>query len=460
MSLPQRLTDILVAPAIRLNRGEGLAEGLRYLREFDPSVFLVSGGDAEDVRWLHDTLEEQANHPILFAADLERGAGQQFEGMTPLPDAWALGLLGPEAAYDAGFRTGCEAAKTGVRWVLGPVLDLHPQGPGIINSPIIAHRAFGSEPMRVIETAGAWMKGLQDGGCFACAKHFPGHGATSRDSNTEVAIAEAMAAPHLQPFQDLLPNLPSIMVGHLEYPELDPESRPSSRSPKVLDLLRRDWEYPGVVTTDRLRMTGYGDGPVELLAVESLAAGVDVLLDPPEPVLMAMSLNDAVERGDLDDEVVRRSAKRVAKLIADAKEAPEVRPKPLMLGSGARRLLRPLAGGSPGRNYPRPGLALALAATHDSVKFLKEWGVPVLSTANPVPSPLPEAILILWGASEGMGMPSLPGAWAEAIHRQHPTLYVAGSPDAAEAAPASARGFYLPGLSPALLALLFAEGED
>ncbi|MBL7008455.1 MAG: hypothetical protein ISR76_05615, partial [Planctomycetes bacterium] len=102
-------TDWLVAPALRLDKGEGLAEALRCLREFDPRVFLVFGGDAEDVAWLHETLEEQAEHPILFAADLERGAGQQFEGLTPLPDAWALGQLGPEACYDSGHRTAAEA---------------------------------------------------------------------------------------------------------------------------------------------------------------------------------------------------------------------------------------------------------------------------------------------------------------------------------------------------------------
>ena len=164
-------TDWLVAPALRLDQGEGLAEALRCLREFDPRFFLIFGGDAEDVAWLHETLEEEAGHPIVFAGDLERGAGQQYEGLTPLPDAWALGQLGPEACYDAGHRTATEAAQAHVRWIFGPVLDLHRLAPETICSPIIANRAFGEEAMRIIECAGSWIKGVHDGGGFACGKH-------------------------------------------------------------------------------------------------------------------------------------------------------------------------------------------------------------------------------------------------------------------------------------------------
>lgn len=460
MAVSKRLTDSLVAPAIRLNRGEGLAEALRCLREFDPHIFLVFGGDAEDVKWLHETLEEQAGRPILFAADLERGAGQQFEGLTPLPDAWALSILGKEAAYDAGHRTACEATQSGVKWVLGPVLDLHRQGPGLVNSPIIAHRAFGTEVDQVAEVAGSWLQGLLDGGALSCAKHFPGHGASSQDSHTERAVAVEDPSVHLEPFHQLLSNLQGVMVGHLEIPTMDPEMRPASRSPVVVDILRKEWKYDGILTTDSLRMAGYGDEPTEQLGIESLNAGIDLLLDPVDPVVLAVSLRDAAERGDLDVAKIKKSAKRVEKLLKQALGTPEVQPKPLMLLSGARRLMRPLPGGSPGRQHPRPEVALALAATEDAVRFLEDWGVQVLGPNDLPPEPLPQAILVLWGAAAGMGMPSLPGPWAEAIHKSHPVIYIAGSPDAADAGPVSARGFYLPGLSPALLALLFAEGEE
>ncbi len=460
MTLPGQLTDALVVPALRINRGEGLAEALRCLREFDPRVFLIFGGDAEDIAWLHETLEDQAGHPVLFCADLERGAGQQFDGLTPLPDAWALGILGAEASFDAGRRVACEAAQAGVRWILGPVLDLHSTLPNAVCSPIIGHRAFSGDPDRVVEIAGAWIRGVKEGGGLACAKHFPGHGACPQDSHVESALALVDLEFHLKPFQELLPELPAIMVGHIECPALDEESRPATRSKPVIDLLRKDWGYEGILVTDSLRMAGFGSGPHPELARESLHAGLDLLLDPEDPVVLAVSLRDSLERGDLDPATVERAVRRVDRFLKAAGELPTVPPKPLMLGGGARRLLRPLPGGSPGRQIPRPELALGLAGSRDSISFLTEWGIEVLSPTEPPPDPMPQALVILWGAAEGHGFPSLPGPWAEAVSRNHTVLYVAGSPEAAQSVPAHSPGLYLPGLSPALLALLFTEGEE
>lgn len=457
--MTHRPTDYLVAPALRLDKGEGLAEALRCLREFDPRVFLIFGGDAEDVQWLQETLEEQAGHPILFCADLERGAGQQFEGLTPLPDAWALGLLGPEAAYDAGHRTAAEAATAGVRWILGPVLDLHRMEPDACSSPIVANRAFGGEVQRVIECAGAWLQGLTDAGGIGCGKHFPGHGACSQDSHTETAVSFEDPVLHLEPYKALLDKLPSIMPGHIEFPLIDPDGRPATRSKPLLDLLRVDMGYDGVIVTDSLRMAGFGDGPQEELATESLHAGVDLLLDPEDPVTLAMTLRDAEDRGDLEEQRIFEAVGRVEKLIRYSLDT-EVEPvRPLVLGGGAKALFRPLPGGSAGRSYPRPALALSLAPTPDALTYLEEWGVPIFTADSAPPEEIPGPVLVLCGAREGHGLPNLPGPWLEAIHEQHPVLYVAGSPDAPQIAPKTARGWYLPGLSPALLGMLLTTAD-
>ncbi len=458
MSSAGRLTDALVVPALRLDRGEGLAEALRCLREFEPRIFLIFGGDAEDVAWLHETLEEQAGCPILFAADLERGAGQQFEGLTPLPDAWALGMLGAEAAWEAGHRTAVEAAQARVRWILAPVLDLHVPGQA---SPIIGHRSFGSEVARVIECAGAFAQGVLEGGGQPCAKHFPGHGTVTQDSHTEEAISFEEPGVHLEPFQALLPKIPSVMLGHLEFPVVDESGRPASRSPYWVKLLREDLGYQGLILTDSLRMKGYAIEPEEHGAVESLQAGVDLILDPKDPVTVARTLRDSLKFGELDEEAVRRSVRRVETFLETARAAEPGRSRPLMLGAGARRLLRPLPGGRPAaRRLQRPEAALCLAPTLDALRFLEEWGVELHHVQDEPPDPLPDSLLILWGAAAGRGFPSLPGPWLEAIHQHHPVLYVAGSPEAAEAAPASAQGYSLPGMSPALLALLFAGEEE
>lgn len=454
------LTDWLVAPAIRLDKGEGLAESLRCLREFNPRFFIVFGGDAEDVLWLHETLETEAGHPIVFAADLERGAGQQFAGLTPLPDAWALGMLGKEACYDAGHRTATEALSAGVPWVFGPVLDLHRIGGDSVSSPIIANRSFGGETQRVIECASAWMHGLADGGAIACAKHFPGHGGCSQDSHIETAVCFEDPEEHLKPYRALLDQIPTIMAGHIEFPLIDDEMRPASRSPILMDILRKDMGYDGVVVTDSLRMTGFGDGPHEELAVEAIHAGCDLLLDPEDPVVLAMSLRHAMDRGDLAKERVEEAVARLEKLTAMALESKADAQRPIVMGAGAKRLLKPLHGGAPGRSrFPRPEIALALASTPDANSFLEDWGVAVLPADTAPPDDIPEAMIILCGAREGHGLPQLPGAWLDAISHNHPVVYTAGAPEAEDLTPANIKGFFLPGISPALLALLFTSDE-
>ncbi|MBC8370413.1 MAG: hypothetical protein H8E25_10460 [Planctomycetes bacterium] len=452
-------TDYLVAPTIRLDKGEGLAEALRCLREFDPRVFLIFGGDAEDVQWLHETLEDQAGHPILLAADLERGAGQQFEGLTPLPDAWALGLLGPEAAYEAGHRTAAEAATANVRWIFGPCLDLHRTGPDDVSSPIIANRAFGGDIQRVIECAGAFIKGVTDAGGIACGKHFPGHGACAQDSHTELAVSFDDITPHLEPFKALVQHLPSIMVGHIEFPMVDETGAPASRSKTMMDILRKDLDYKGLVVTDSISMTGFGE-PQEELAVESIAAGVDLLLDPKDPVALAMTLRDAVTRGDLDEERVHEAVGRIDKLIRLSLDTEPAKTRPLVLGGGMKTLMRPLPGGSGGRSHPRPEFALDLASTPDAIRFLEEWGIPVYQPDEEPPPEFGKAMIVLCGAREGHGLPDIPGNWLEAIHHNHPRLYMAGSPNSADIAPASARGWYVPGVSPALLGMLLTADEQ
>mgnify|MGYP001220533871 CR=1 FL=1 len=451
-------TDSLVVPTIRLDKGEGLAEALRCLREFNPRVFLIFGGDPEDVQWLHETLEDQAGHPILLAADLERGAGQQFDGLTPLPDAWALGLLGPEAAYEAGHRTAAEAATANVRWILGPCLDLHRTSPEAIASPIIANRSFGGDIQKVIECAGAFIKGVQDAGGISCGKHFPGHGACGQDSHTELAVAFDDIEIHLEPYKALVQKMPSVMVGHIEFPMIDESGAPASRSKTIMNLLRENLQYNGLVITDSINMVGFGE-PQEELAIEAINAGVDILLDPKDPIALAMSLRDALQRGDISEERLHQSTMRLDKIIRQSLDTEAANVKPLVLGGSMKSLLRPLPSGSGGRTHPRPALALNLASTPDANRFLEEWGIPILKPEEEPPQEFPGPLLILCGAREGHGLPDIPGNWLEAIHHHHPRIYMAGSPNAVDIAPAAARGWYVPGLSPALLGMLLTADE-
>src|SRR5687768_13425429 len=115
--------------------------------------FILFGGDADEVRELTTRLRAESPHPILIGADLERGAGQQFKGLTQLPPLAAFGWLDDLVAiHEAGRITAAEARSVGVDWVYAPVADLAVEP----DNPIVGTRAFGAHPLTVARQVAAW----------------------------------------------------------------------------------------------------------------------------------------------------------------------------------------------------------------------------------------------------------------------------------------------------------------
>src|SRR6185503_18590745 len=99
--------------------------------------FILFGGESDRVRALVDGLRARSDAPLLIASDLERGAGQQFRGCTPLPPSWALASLGDlETVWRAGELTAREARALGVDWIYAPVADVGNER----RNPIVATR--------------------------------------------------------------------------------------------------------------------------------------------------------------------------------------------------------------------------------------------------------------------------------------------------------------------------------
>src|SRR5206468_2566652 len=135
--------------------------------------FIIFGGPAEQVASLTERIHAASALPLLIGADLERGAGQQFAGATPLPPLAAVASL--ESVEDirrAASLTAREARSLGINWIYAPDCDLDIEP----DNPIIGTRSFGEDPERVARYATAWIEGCQGEKALACAKHFPGHG--------------------------------------------------------------------------------------------------------------------------------------------------------------------------------------------------------------------------------------------------------------------------------------------
>ena len=137
---------------------------------------------------LANQLQAKSKLPLLIGADFERGTAMRYDEGTSFPTAMAVAAGGnPKDAYTMGKITAAEARATGVNWVYAPDSDVN-NNPA---NPIINTRSFGENPQRVGEFATAFIKGVEDGGALATAKHFPGHGDTAADSHIDLPVIPA-----------------------------------------------------------------------------------------------------------------------------------------------------------------------------------------------------------------------------------------------------------------------------
>ncbi len=309
MSRPGVPPARLILEALRLDRWPADRVLARAGAALDLGVggFLLFGGEAEAVARLTSTLRERAGRPLWFAADLERGAGQQFRGLTELPPPAALARApDPAAAAErAGAITGAEGRSVGVNWVLAPVVDLDVEEA----NPIVATRSFGADPDVVTALAARWIAGCRRSGALACAKHFPGHGRTVADSHMELPVVTADAAlleSDMAPFRALAGEAGAVMVAHVAYPALGCNGPATRDAGIVRERLRRRWRFEGLIATDAMIMAGAGPDQ-ERAAVEAVRAGCDLVLYPADAERVAASLADAA-----------RDDRRLARAIAEA----------------------------------------------------------------------------------------------------------------------------------------------
>ncbi len=285
----------LVCPAVRWRRGSFKSEQANIEQALAAGVggFILFGGTRSAVATLTRALRDRARRPLLIASDFERGPGQQIRGLTELPPPAALGYLNDlDATYHCGRITGSEALAVGINWVFAPVcdLDIEPK------NPIVQTRSFGADPSIVGSHAAAWIKGCQEQGVMACAKHYPGHGRTTTDSHEGLSIVEAVDDEVLH--NDVVPfkaavdaGVASVMPAFVSYPRWDASGAAATFSPIILGHLRDTIEFRGLIVTDAFIMGGAtAAAPEGSAAGAAIAAGCDMLLYPTDWVGVVRAL--------------------------------------------------------------------------------------------------------------------------------------------------------------------------
>ena len=323
----------LVTVAVRLPGDyTRLDELRRAVAEDGVGGILLFGGDLDLTPRFLKSLRDAASHQLLVMSDVERGVGQQIEGCLRHPPCMAVGALrDPSAAYALGAATALECRRVGIDMALAPVLDLYNEP----RNPIVGPRCFGEDPELASLLGVAWIEGCQEEGVLACAKHFPGHGRTLADSHDALPRVEA-SAKELRT-RDLVPfaraaasGVAAMMTAHVAYPALDPDSgpdTPATLSKRILTgLLREELGFQGLVMTDALIMAGVkrpgGEGQA---AVESLAAGCDILLCPTDHREIVKAVDVALAMGTLDAEVLTRAQARLRTVLETLRRRPTAR---------------------------------------------------------------------------------------------------------------------------------------
>jgi len=316
LPLRRRIAQMITPFSYSSAAGKKLRELREQVTALGVGGVIISLGSVSDAVRLIDSLQAWSEVPLLISADFENGAAMRLRGAIEYPSLMALGAArSPELAYGMGLEVAREARDIGVTQIYSPVADVN-NNP---LNPVINTRSFGGDPGLVASLAEAYMRGLQDGRVMETAKHFPGHGATDRDSHSDLPVLPHSRARldsvELLPFRRLIgAGVLSVMSGHLAVPALDSGViRPATLSPVILDsLLRGELDFRGLIVTDALNMKGvrkqYGGGRA---AVEAVKAGADVLLMPESPAEAVESIASAVDSGEIAVERIDRSVRRI-----------------------------------------------------------------------------------------------------------------------------------------------------
>jgi beta-N-acetylhexosaminidase len=220
-------------------------------------------------------------YPLFISVDQEGGRVIRFKKhFTQFPAMLSLARLdSPKLTFEVHQVIAKELAACGINLSYSPCCD-------ILTNPenkVIGDRAYGTDPDTVEKHISAAIRGLQTHGVLACAKHFPGHGGTNKDSHFDLPLVKTSIEELRQ--REVLPFIKAsksrvefMMMAHLMVDALD-EEFPTTLSAKAYKFLRNETKFSKIVITDDMEMKAIADRySIEESAVLALNAGTDILL--------------------------------------------------------------------------------------------------------------------------------------------------------------------------------------
>jgi beta-N-acetylhexosaminidase len=276
LTLRQQVGQLIVLRFSGTTAPEYVTTALRERRAAGVILFGDNVAAPEQLRALTGALRRAGGRPVI-AVDQEGGDIRIVPWAppaAPAPQQVAAGSVGTDAQAAASALR-----DAGITVSLAPVADV-PSVPGAA----LRGRELSDDPDAASGAIAAAVGGWRAGGVAATAKHFPGLGGASvntDDAPATVTRSRAqLEAADLPPFEAAIAaGVPLVMVAHARYPALDPD-RIASQSPMIVDrLLRERLGFRGVVVTDSMEaQASLATGTITAVSERAVRAGADLLL--------------------------------------------------------------------------------------------------------------------------------------------------------------------------------------
>ena len=282
LSKKQRIAQMFFVAAYS-NKSKEFTDSIAKVikKEKVGGLVFFQGGPGRQVI-LANQYQKAARVPLLIASDGEWGLGMRLDSTVSYPYQMALGAVqNKELIYKMGLEVAKDFKRIGMHMNLAPDVDVNNNA----KNPVINYRSFGENKYNVTEKAGAYLKGMQDGGLLVSIKHYPGHGDTDVDSHYDLPqlnfTKERLDSLEMYPFKELIKQgAAGVMIAHMNIPALDATpNMPSTLSkPIVTGILKEQQNFKGIIISDAMGMKGvvkhFKDGEADVMGI---IAGNDIL---------------------------------------------------------------------------------------------------------------------------------------------------------------------------------------
>ncbi len=316
MSLKEKIGQLFM-PSVFSEKGPPHTDKIKELIEeyHIGGVIFSRGGPVRQANLVNE-YQEMSKVPLMIAMDAEWGLAMRLDSTFAYPWNMTLGAVEDDKLIEqVGYRIGMHLKRQGVHINFAPDVDINTNP----DNPIIGNRSFGEDKENVTRKSAAFTRGMQNAGVLACAKHFPGHGDTDKDSHKTlptIGFSKArIDSVELHPYKQLIKeNLASVMIAHLNVPSLESrDGYPSSISKAIVtSLLKEKLQFNGLIFTDALSMKGAsnftGPGDIDLAA---FLAGNDMLLISGDIPKAVQKIEEAYTKKVITEQRLAHSVKKI-----------------------------------------------------------------------------------------------------------------------------------------------------